>query len=178
MTVLLLSGVKGDTRRYRTFHTYEQLRLAGLDCRLAHITDSNLVPGFKSAEIILLHRVAYNSQVENLLQIARSQGALTILDTDDLIFDPAAFRWINSPDFADPVRVSLYQEDIRRNRTTLDTCQVVTTSTDFLAKQVRTLGKATWVLRNAFSLEMLSTAPPRRRLRSRPTRRSCAKSTS
>jgi hypothetical protein len=38
-SILILSGARGDTRRYRTFHLYEQTRLAGLECQLSHVTD-------------------------------------------------------------------------------------------------------------------------------------------
>src|SRR5690606_377751 len=73
-----------------------------------------------------------------------------------LIFDTAAFSWIDSPDFQDRVRAGLYLEDMRRSRLPLETCQAVTASTGFLAGQVRLLGKPAWVHRNAFSLEMLA----------------------
>lgn len=153
--ILLLSGVRGDTRRYRTFHMFEQLQLAGVDASLAHVTGPDLPARFERASLVVIHRVKWDGYVERLVKGLRQRGGLAILDTDDLIFDPAAFAWINSPDFSDPVRSALYQEDLRRNRLTLETCQAVTVSTDFLSEQVRRLGKPAWVHRNAFSLEML-----------------------
>lgn len=153
--VLFLSGVRGDTRRYRAFHPYEQLQLAGLGGSLAHITDPRLPAQVDQAAVVVFHRVRWDAFVARLFERLRVRGGLAILDTDDLVFDPAAFAWIDSPDFADPVRRALYQEDLRRNRLTLDACQAVTVSTDYLAGQVRRLGRPAWVLRNAFSLEML-----------------------
>ena len=44
---------------------------------------------------------------------------------------------------------------MQRYRTTLESCQAVMTATQYLAYQVRELGKPAWVHRNAFSLEML-----------------------
>jgi glycosyltransferase involved in cell wall biosynthesis len=155
---ILLSGVKGDTRRYRTFHPYEQLRLAGVDCLLSHITDPELPTKIRKATVALFHRTAFDSHVERLLQTLSKQDGLALYDVDDLIFDPAAFSWITSPDFQDPIRARLYIEDMHRQRITLEACQAVIASTDFLARQVRALGKASWVHRNAFSYEMLAYA--------------------
>ena len=156
--ILFLSGVKGDTRRYRTFHPYEQLRLAGVDCQLSHITDPRLHEKASRAGMVILHRVAMDRYVESLLAHWQQRGALLILDVDDLVFEPQAFRWINSPDFSDPLRAALYQEEMHRQRLTFDACQAIIASTEFLAGHVRQQGKPAWVHRNAFSLEMVNRA--------------------
>jgi len=108
--------------------------------------------------VLILHRTSYDSRVEQLLEVAKEQCSLVVLDTDDLIFDPGAFRWIDSPDFQDPIRAALYREDMQRHRVTMDLCDAITVSTNYLAEQVRQLGKPVWVHRNAFSMEMLSLA--------------------
>jgi len=155
-SVLIFSGVRGDTRRYRSFHPYEQLRLAGVTCQLSHITDPQLPAKIEQAAIVIVHRTTYDSYVARLFQAIHAHGGLAIQDIDDLIFEPAAFGWIASPDFRDPVRAALYQEDILRNRATLELCQAVIASTQYLAEQARTLNKPVWIHRNAFSLEMLA----------------------
>jgi glycosyltransferase involved in cell wall biosynthesis len=167
--ILLLSGVRGDTRRYRTVHPYEQLKLMGVDCSLSHISDPHLRTYARQADMVIIHRAPWDAQVEWLIQTVRRRGGLLIQDTDDLIFDPAAFEFIDSPDFADPVRSALYQEDMRRNRLTLEACDAVTASTDYLAERARALGKPAWVHRNAFSLEML--ARSEQAYRQRPVQR-------
>ena len=154
-TILTLSGVRGDTRRYRSFHTYEQLRLAGVECELSHITDPALPDKVNRASVTIFHRVAYDPYIKKLLDLIREQKCLALLDTDDLIFYPPAFQWIDSPDFQDPVRASLYQEDMRRNEETLQACHAITASTDYLAEHTRSMDKPSWVHRNAFSMEML-----------------------
>jgi glycosyltransferase involved in cell wall biosynthesis len=155
-SVLLLSGVRGDTRRYRTFHPYEQLKLAGLPVFLSHTTDPVLPAWIAQAQVVIFHRVTWDAYIEKLIGDIERRGGLALLDTDDLTFDPAAFTWIDSPDFQDPIRARLYQEDLQRNRKTLDRCQAVLTSTDYLGDHIRSLGKPAWVHRNAFSLEMLA----------------------
>ena len=153
-SILLFSGVRGDTRRYRTFHPFQQLRIAGLPGQLSHLTDPNLEVQLQNAAIAILHRVPMNRQVEKLISNFHSRGGLAIYDADDLIFDLDAFKWIDSPDFQDPTRARLYLEDMQRYRDTLNTCDAMTVSTEYLAGRSRTLGKPVWVHRNAFSNEM------------------------
>ena len=38
--ILILSGVKGDTRRYRAFHLDEQLRIVNIEVDARHIMDA------------------------------------------------------------------------------------------------------------------------------------------
>ena len=153
--VLVLSGVKGDTQRYRSFHTYEQLRLAGIDCSLSHITDRLLPQLIDQAGLVIFHRVVFDSYVDRLIRRIRERNAFLLVDIDDLIFLPEAFQWIDSPDFADPIRARLYQEDMRRLRKTLDYADGVLASTNFLAEKIRSFDKPTWIHRNAFNLVML-----------------------
>jgi glycosyltransferase involved in cell wall biosynthesis len=154
--ILVASGIQGDTRRYRTFHLFQQLKLLGINAALSHLTDAALPSLIDSADVIILHRAAMDHYLESLLNRARQHGALLIYDTDDLIFDPQAFDWIDSPDFSDPVRRKLYLGEMERQRLTLQACDAVLVSTDYLARQVARLGKPVWVHRNAFSLEMLA----------------------
>ncbi len=156
--LLVISGVKGDTRRYRAFHVIEQLRQVRVPCRYAHITDPDVLERARRASLVLLQRTAFDPQVARLVQNVRARGALAIADVDDLVFDPQAFRWIDSPDFQDRIRAALYKEDMRRHRQTLENCEAALASTEFLAEQVRKIGRPAAVHRNGFSLEMLSLA--------------------
>lgn len=158
LTITVLSGVRGDTRRYRSIHPYEQLRLAGVDCLLSHVTHPQLSSHIQRSAVVIFHRTTANPFILRLISEVQSRGGLAIQDVDDLVFDPGAFRWIDSPDFADPVRAALYQEDMRRNRAALQACQAVTASTEYLADLARAQDKPAWVHRNAFSLEMLALA--------------------
>lgn len=157
-SILILSGVQGDPRRYRTFHLYEQACYAGLSCRLSHLTDPQLRQKVSLASIVILHRAAFDTQVAWIEKEIHRQGGILINDLDDLIFDPDAIQYIHSPDFADPVRRSLYLEDVRRFRQTLELCDHVTVSSNFLCEKVKQLGKPASIHRNAFSLEMQTLA--------------------
>lgn len=153
--ILILSGVRGDTRRYRTLHLYEQLRLAGVNCALSHLTDPKLPELARSASIAVMHRVAYDRHLGRIISILQARNAHIILDADDFLYDPSVMTFIDSPDFADPVRFALYRKEILRHKKTLEHCDGITVSTDYLAKLMQPFGKITNLHRNAYNLEML-----------------------
>ena len=153
--ILIISGVRGDTRRYRSFHLFEQAQLAGLKVQMAHITDIDLQEKTELASVVILHRAMYTPLIARLIQQIHHNGGILIQDIDDLLFEPEMFRFIDSIDFADPLRASLYQEEMQMYRQTLEACDAVITSTEYLAQRIHRLGKPVNVHRNAFSLEML-----------------------
>jgi glycosyltransferase involved in cell wall biosynthesis len=154
MRVLILSGVRGDTRRYRAFHLYQQLRLGGAPAVLSDITDPEVLRLADGCGLVVLHRAAWDRTVRGVMARVRAGGGVVLYDTDDLVFDPAAFDWIDSPDFADPVRARLYRQQLERQRQTLEAADGVLVSTPYLAEAVRRLGKPGWVHPNAYDLEM------------------------
>jgi glycosyltransferase involved in cell wall biosynthesis len=155
LSLLVLSGVQGDPRRYRTFHLYEQACLANLNCQLSHVTDPAIRKKIKASNIVLIHRASYDSLIAWIVEEIRRKDGILIFDIDDLVFDMDAIKFIDSPDFADPVRQALYQENIQLTRRTLEFSNTVTTSGKFLMQRVKQLGKPAHVHRNAFSSEML-----------------------
>lgn len=155
-TCLILSGVRGDTRRYRALHLLEQLQLLGVPSRFVHLTDPSvqkyIQPGLRFA---ILHRVPYEPVSQALLERMRANGTVIISDFDDLVFNVEMFPHINSPDFADPVRTGLYKSNMENLRRMLAESEGAIASTDYLSQEMQRFGKRTWVHRNAFSLEML-----------------------
>ena len=152
--ISILSGVQGDTRRYRAFHLYEQLSLAGISTTLGHITSSSVIKSIQNVDILILQRVTWDPLIAQVIEEARSHGAIILADVDDLVFRRDSFQWIDSPDFADPIRAKLYNENLERNLLTLQHCDGIIVSTNYLADEVKDLGKPVWIHRNAFSLEM------------------------
>ena len=154
MNISILSGVQGDTRRYRAFHLFEQLRLAGVSTELAHICDAKASDIAARADILILQRVTWDENVDAIITSARKRGSFVIADIDDYIFDPDAFQWIDSPDFKDRTRAGLYRENLLRNRRTIMLSDGVLVSTPFLSRQVEKFGLPVRLHRNGFSLEM------------------------
>ncbi|HEY9078088.1 MAG TPA: glycosyltransferase [Anaerolineaceae bacterium] len=156
LKVLIFSGARGDTRRYRTFHLAQQARLAGLDCTLTHYASPSLPARLDEAQVAILHRVDADDYILRLVHRFKQAGGVLIGDTDDYVFDEQAIQWIDSPDFADPIRTRLYRQDLQRRRRLLEACDAVLASTPYLKEQVEKLNLPAFLHRNAFSLEMLS----------------------
>jgi glycosyltransferase involved in cell wall biosynthesis len=156
--IVIASGVRGDTRRYRTFHLYEQCRRLDLNMVLSHVTDPHFQQQVDKSNLLVLHRAPWDDNIQRALDSIHRKGGWIIYDTDDLLFDLDAFKYIDSPDFADPVRAKLYQEDMTRHRRTMEACDAILTSTQYLADQAVKLGIRTFVHRNGFSAEMLALA--------------------
>lgn len=154
-TILIISGTKGDTRRYRAFHLYQQLRMAGGSVTMRNISDTDVIKTASSCDLLILHRVTFTSIVKRIIDSVHQRGGLVLADEDDLIFDTAAFQWIDSPDFKDSIRAKLYQTEMKLQQETLLACDGVITSTDYLAKVVANYKKPVWVHRNAANLEMV-----------------------
>lgn len=157
LQALLLSEVRGDTRRYRSLHLVEQFFALGLNCEFVHMADRALFEKvLQDWDIVIFHRVALGDHVKRLLDYFKLRNSLILFDFDDLIFDVEAFQFINSPDFVDPVRSEMYIQNMRNIRAMLEQCEGVLASTSFLAERIAALGKPVWIHRNAFSLEMLA----------------------
>jgi glycosyltransferase involved in cell wall biosynthesis len=155
-SILIVSGVRGDTRRYRTFHLFEQSQLAGMNSQLAHITDDDLQNKVEQSSLVILHRAFYTDQISWLINYIHRKGGLVVQDIDDLLFEPAAFSYIDSVDFTDPLRTSLYLEEMHLYRNTVEACDAVIVSTDYLAERIKQFDKPVRVHRNAYSMEMLA----------------------
>lgn len=157
--ILVTCLVRGDTRRYRSLHLVEQLRLAGLDSEFIHLADPSIWERLQQPwSAVVFQRVDYNQHLVRILDLLQRQGTLILSDFDDLIFDPSAMQYIDSPDFADPVRRQLYRQNMHNIQAMLEHSEACLASTDFLAQRIRQAGKPVWIHRNAFSLEMLSCA--------------------
>ncbi len=158
--VLILSGVAGDTRRYRSLHLAEQSQMAGMQVTLAHAWQPGLqaLVSDNHFDVAVFQRVEMDQFIRRLLDVLKAENTLCLYDADDLVFDETFFPYIDSPDFADPIRASLYRNSMQRQRKMLIECDAALTSTEFLAGQIRALGKTTFVHPNAFSLPMLQGA--------------------
>jgi len=158
LSILILSGVRGDTRRYRSVHLAQQAELAGMKVTLAHAWQSGLTRLVKRNhyDIAVFQRVEMDMFIGRLVDALKARGTIILYDTDDLVFDQDAFKYIDSPDFSDPLRARLYLRSMDRQKQILISADAVLVSTAYLARQIRRLEKPVWVHTNAFSMEMLA----------------------
>jgi len=157
-SLLILSGVRGDTRRYRSVHLAEQATMAGMQVTLAHAWQGGLLRLAKCNhfDLAVFQRVEMDRFIRRMVYGLKSKGTIILYDTDDLVFDRDAFKYIDSPDFSDPLRAKLYLRSMDRQKEMLLASDAVLVSTDYLVRQVWRLNKPVWVQRNAFSQELLA----------------------
>jgi hypothetical protein len=69
----ILSGVQGDTRRYRAFHLWQQLRIAGVNTTISHLNLESAISIFEQSNILILQRVSWDSFVEKIIKTAKQR---------------------------------------------------------------------------------------------------------
>jgi glycosyltransferase involved in cell wall biosynthesis len=154
--VLFVYSYSGGPQRYRCIHPAEQLALRGIGCSLCSVTDPSLDERAEQSAVLVLHRVPADRQVERLIRKARGNGSIVLFDTDDLLFDPSQWGRMRKPSDLHVVDCVLAKDEARRFAKTIHLSDSCIVSTDYLAARVVALGCRAWVVRNAFSLEMLS----------------------
>lgn len=115
------------------------------------------------ADILVLSRVRYDSQIHRLVDSFRSLGKPALFDVDDLIFD-ARF----APLVATSLNYALWGKDIdnwfaltSRIGATLELCDSAITTTEYLAHQIRTVtGKECAVVPNFLNQEQIAASAP------------------
>ena len=158
MRALFVSGLGGDTRRYRCAHAQEQLALAGVESILREATDLQLYVDATVYDIFVLHRVPYSDLIADVIQIADSRGKPVIFETDDLIFRPDLYDRIGLFDTLGADDVHRMQRDLTAQRMTLQESDLALAATDFLAETIKSEGTQAFVHRNACSEEMMQVA--------------------
>lgn len=155
MSVLFVSGLDGDTRRYRCFHHQEQLELVGVDTAFRESEDPQLLVDVLEYDLFILHRVPYNELVGILIDIAHRRGKPVIFETDDLVLEPELYDQIGFVDTLSDEDARQYRDDLYRLAETFERSDAVLTTTEFLANWVQKRGKPVTVHRNAPSDEMI-----------------------
>jgi glycosyltransferase involved in cell wall biosynthesis len=158
MNVLFVSGIAGDTRRYRCHHHQEQLALHGVASVLREASDPQVYVEATIHDLFILHRVSYSEQIGDLLEIARLRGAPVIFETDDLVFEPALYDQIAFVDTLSPEAAQQFRQDLYAQALTFARCDYVLTTTQYLAGAAARHGKQVFIQRNACSAGMLQEA--------------------
>lgn len=154
---LLLSGCPGDAKRYRCDHLSEQLELLGVSTESAVQGEIDLTDALDCFSIFILHRVAYDRNIDWFLRKARERGALVLFDTDDWVFDPEAYRFIDTTGMSERDQ-KLYRTGLQRYRETIARSHGMIVSTDALFDLASGLQKDVRVLPNVVSSEMTKLA--------------------
>jgi len=152
--ILFISGIGGDTRRYRCAHLQEQLALRGVISALREDDDPQVLEDVFACDLFVLHRVPYSPLIGLVIELAHAQGKPVVFETDDLIFAPELEAHIGFMDTLSPEALHRFRSDLMRLEETFRRCDCVLTTTEFLAQAARQRGKPAYVIRNAPNAEM------------------------
>jgi glycosyltransferase involved in cell wall biosynthesis len=152
--VLFISGIDGDTRRYRCVHQQEQLALKGIVTALREDDDPQLLTDVFDYDLFVLHRVPFSPVISLVIDIAHAQGKPVVFETDDLIFAPELEGHIGFLDTLTPETACRFRSDLKQLEKTFQCCDCVLTTTEFLAQEARRRGKPAYVNRNVPNSEM------------------------
>ncbi len=109
-------------------------------------------------DLVILHRVAWDTRIEALVEAARRQGATIVFEADDLVFVPGAESWVDGVRRLPDHEVSLYHEGVERYAASYRRCDAFLASTPFLAG-LRPFGpKPSQVIRNVLGQAQLDAA--------------------
>ena len=159
-TFCFISGCPGDAFRYRCTHLSEALELAG-------ISSDVIIPGEEVFELVLqnysvvvLHRVAHTSSLEEFINKCKSASIKVIFDTDDLIFVPELVSEVDAYVHMNSEERELFLNGLNRYKKTLSLCKYVTVTTEKLKLEVLKMfpDKKVEIIRNAVSTEMIQHA--------------------
>ena len=153
-SVLFVSGIGGDTRRYRCVHQQEQLALQNIVTALYEADDPQFLTNVFDYDIFVLHRVPYSPLLNLVIELAHAQGKPVVFETDDLIFVPELETHIAFVDTLSPEAARRFRSDLAQLEKTFQRCDCVLTTTEFLAQEARQRGKPAYVNRNAPGAEM------------------------
>jgi glycosyltransferase involved in cell wall biosynthesis len=158
MHVLFVSGLGGDTRRYRCLHHQEQLALSGFTSVLREAGDPQLYVDAATCDLVILHRTAWTPLLGDVVDIAHWRGKPVVFETDDLVFAPEVFDRIAVLDTMPPDQAQRFRADLARQVETFRHADCVLTTTQYLADAAVARGKPAYIQRNAFSAEMVQAA--------------------
>ncbi|MCA0353596.1 MAG: glycosyltransferase family 4 protein [Chloroflexi bacterium] len=151
----------GNAGNYRCRHRQEQLHWYTIQSEVTSLyVDPMEIAKALRYDLLILHRVAHDPMIEELIYSHQALQHPVIFDTDDLVFRPDLLSYVDAIKDWPAEDVALYRDGVERYRRTMLMCDAVIVSTEPLAEQVRIFGLPAYVVRNALSQQQLDHAQP------------------
>lgn len=150
--VYVVGCTSGESKRYRVHNLAREFERKGLTVCVIEMRDLHrIIDGSLRGKHVIFFRAVWDSRagVEECLQKIRQDGGTIAYDVDDLIFEPEIVDRINAVQRLEPEAQAAYRADVARYLRFLCAADVVTVPTEFLARRVRALGKAAFVVPNS-----------------------------
>ena len=157
-SVIFISGCPGDSRRYRCYHQAEQLGLIGTTFEVSDESEVDYSLILDQYQHFVLHRVAYSALIQWFIDEAHVRNKIVIFDTDDLVFEPEAAKYVAALKDMTRSERELYLEGLDRYQKTMRLCDAITVSTTTLKEHAERLSEKVFIIPNAVSKEMVNMA--------------------
>jgi len=155
--VVLVSGEPGTPgHRYRVDHVADAVRDLGHDALVCSVPDaaSAHLGDVTSADVVLLWRAAWDTEVERIVYRARRAGAAIVFDVDDLLIDPGLVEDGSIDGIRSQGLSSTHIRDhVARLAVTAHHADACTTTTPALAEALDRFGHPVFELPNGFDAD-------------------------
>jgi glycosyltransferase involved in cell wall biosynthesis len=150
--VLFVTGGVGDSALYRAHHVAEELELQGFSTSVT-VQDNPWLPRYADRfSVFVLHRVLATPSVWRLIDRVKAQGKEILFETDDLVYDPAYLRYMDSFQTMNTWEKKLYEHGVGGEILDDSYVRVCTTTTTFLAEKLQEKGKRVFIVPNKLSV--------------------------
>jgi glycosyltransferase involved in cell wall biosynthesis len=146
--VLFVTGGVGDSARFRTKHVAEEIGFHNISSSVT-VQDNPWLSSYAGKfSVFVFHRVLFTPSVAKLIAEIKKQGKEVIFETDDLVFDPAFLKHMDYWRLMNPLERKLYEHGVGGEILADPYVKVATTSTSFIANELRRKGKRVFVILN------------------------------
>ena len=158
--VLFVTGGVGDSARFRTKHVAEEIGFRGITSSVTVQDNPRLSSYAGTFSVFVFHRVLFTPSVAKLIAEIKKQGKEIIFETDDLVHDPAFLKHMDYWRVMNPLERKLYEHGVGGEILTDPYVKVATTSTSFIADELRMKGKRVFVIPNRLPESDVKTVAP------------------
>ncbi|MEI7749575.1 MAG: glycosyltransferase [Candidatus Moraniibacteriota bacterium] len=158
--VLFITGGVGDSARFRTKHVAEEIGFRGITSSVTVQDNPRLSSYADKFSVFVFHRVLFTPSVAKLIAEIKKQGKEIIFETDDLVYDPKYLKHMDYWRVMNALERKLYEHGVGGEILADPYVKVATTSTSFIADELRTKGKRVFVIPNRLPESDVKTVAP------------------
>lgn len=155
--VLFITGGVGDSARFRTKHVAEELGFHGISSSVTVQDNPRLSTYADKFSVFVFHRVLHAPSVAKLVAEIKKQGKEIIFETDDLVFDPKYLKHMDYWRVMNSLERKLYENGVGGEILADPYVKTATTSTSFIADELRSKGKRVFIVPNRLPLSDVKT---------------------
>ena len=149
--ILFISGGVGDSARYRTTHVAEELNLHGIRASVTVQDNPFLTSYVDTFSVFVFHRVLVTPKIEEVIARIKMQNKTILFEADDLLYDPKFLPFMDGYRAMNTLEQKLYEHGLGGELVADSYVTHATTTTPYLAEQLRTQGKTVFVVQNKLS---------------------------